>query len=647
MYTQTTAFNKIARLTKRLRIIQGGTSASKTISILLYLIAKAQTDKNKTLTSVVAESIPHLKRGAMRDFKNILQAHGYWKDDNWNATDSIYTFETGSQIEFFSSDNGDKLRGARRDRLFINECNNVTLEAFMQLEVRTKEFVFLDYNPTNEFWVYTEILNKREDYDFLIVTYKDNEGLSPEIVSAIEQRRSNTAWFKVYGEGQLGVVEGRIYKDWQIIDDIPHEARLERRGIDFGYTNDPTAIVDVYYYNGGYILDEVCYQKGLSNKQIADLINNLPKVLCIADSAEPKSIDELILYGLNVVPTVKGPDSIRQGIQKVQFQRISMTKRSTNLIKEFRNYLWRVDKNGKTLNEPEGGLDHACFTADTKIEVPIGEEITKMFTGKKEVYLFMGSKVTADHPYLTQRGFVRLDALRYSDRIVLWKNKLLMELSLDDTQTQTGVSLRTITHLLLRNLSAIKQNVYTGIYGKNTMGKSLKVFTSTTKMVIHLITIYLISNLSHLKNTIPSTIKKCYLNGKQIFKTLYKKLVNGARLKKEKSLEENGVYSIQSISLDIKSKGIVTNAINFILQKHQQENTATIIAKLKHLGKEDVYATSTTSGFFVANGVVVSNCDAVRYAINSIVNPLSQQDKILKQQQVFANRLANQKSYNI
>lgn len=359
MFNHTTCFNKIAVLNKRLRIIQGGTSAGKTGSILLYLIAKAQSDKTKTLTSIVSESIPHLKRGAMRDFKNMLQAHGYWKEDRWNATDSIYTFETGSQIEFFSSDNGDKLRGARRDRLFINECNNVTLEAFMQLEVRTKEFVLLDYNPTNEFWVYTEILNKRTDYDFIIVTYKDNEGLSPEIINAIEQRRSNAAWWKVYGEGQLGVVEGRIYKDWNTIDEIPHEARLERRGIDFGYTNDPTAIVDVYYYNGGYILDEVCYQKGMSNKQIADFIKNLPSTLCIADSAEPKSIDELILYGLNVVPTVKGPDSIRQGIQKVQFQRISMTKRSVNLIKEYRNYLWRVNKDGKVLNEPEGGLDHA------------------------------------------------------------------------------------------------------------------------------------------------------------------------------------------------------------------------------------------------------------------------------------------------
>lgn len=359
MYSQTTSLNKIAKLTKRLRIIQGGTSASKTISILLYLIAKAQSDKTKTLTSVVSESIPHLKRGAMRDFKNILQTHKYWKDENWNATDSIYTFETGSQIEFFSSDNGDKLRGARRDRLFINECNNVSYEAFQQLEIRTKEFVFLDYNPTNEFWVQLEILNKRNDYDFIILTYKDNEALSKEIVDAIEQRRGNTQWFKVYGEGQLGEVEGKIYKGWDIIDEIPHQARLERRGIDFGYTNDPTAIVDVYYYNGGYILDEVVYQKGMSNKQIADAINNLEKILCIADSAEPKSIDELISYGINVIPAKKGSDSIRQGIQFVQMQRISMTKRSINLIKEYRNYLWKINRDGKVLNEPEGGMDHA------------------------------------------------------------------------------------------------------------------------------------------------------------------------------------------------------------------------------------------------------------------------------------------------
>jgi len=346
-------------MTKKIRIVQGGTSASKTISILLWLINLAQSDTKPTLTSIVAESIPHLKRGAIRDFRNIMIAHGYWKDALWNATDSIYTFETGSKMEFFSTDNGDKLRGARRDRLFMNEANNCTLDAFDQLEVRTKEFVYLDYNPTNEFWLFTDVMPNRNDWEKVILTYKDNEALSPEIVASIEQRKNRKGWWQVYGEGQLGEVEGKIYKGWNEIDEIPHEARLERRGLDFGYTNDPTAIVDIYYYNGGYILDEVCYQKGMSNKEIVDVLKNIDPILVIADSAEPKSIDEIRLYGLNIMPAVKGSGSINQGIQYVQQQRISVTKRSYNLIKEYKNYLWATDKNGKILNEPEGGLDHA------------------------------------------------------------------------------------------------------------------------------------------------------------------------------------------------------------------------------------------------------------------------------------------------
>ncbi len=346
-------------MTKKIRIVQGGTSASKTISILLWLINLCQSDTKPTLTSVVSESIPHLKRGAIRDFRNIMIAHGYWKDSLWNISDSIYTFETGSKMEFFSTDNGDKLRGARRDRLFMNEANNCTLDAFDQLEVRTKEFVYLDFNPTNEFWAFTDIMPLREDWEKIILTYKDNEALSQEIIDSIEQRKNRKGWWAVYGEGQLGEVEGKIYKDWAIIDEIPHEARLERRGLDFGYTNDPTAMVDIYYYNGGYILDEVCYQKGMSNKEIAESIKNMTQTMVIADSAEPKSIDEIRLYGINMMPAVKGAGSINQGIQFVQQQRISVTKRSGNLIKEYRNYLWATDKQGKILNEPEGGLDHA------------------------------------------------------------------------------------------------------------------------------------------------------------------------------------------------------------------------------------------------------------------------------------------------
>jgi phage terminase large subunit len=322
----------------------------------------AQSDTSPTVTSIVSESIPHLKRGAIRDFKNILSGHGYWNDKNWNVQDSTYTFETGSKIEFFSTDNGDKLRGARRDRTFMNEANNCTFDAFEQLEVRTNEFIIIDYNPTVEFWAMTEVMNKRDDVEFIILTYLDNEACPPAIVASIEQRRDRKGWWQVYGLGQLGEVEGKIYKDWQIIDDIPHEARLERRGGDYGYTNDPTAIVDVYKYNNGYILDEVCYQKGLSNKQIADIVLNQPdpQIPIVFDSAEPKSNDELILYGVNLLAANKGQGSVLQGIQYVQHQRISVTKRSVNIIKEYRNYLWKVDKNtGKILNEPEHAFSHS------------------------------------------------------------------------------------------------------------------------------------------------------------------------------------------------------------------------------------------------------------------------------------------------
>lgn len=358
-YSKTTATKRISVLTKKIRAVSGGTSASKTISILLYLIARAQTDKEPTLTSVVSESIPHLKRGAIRDFKNILKEHNYWKEGLWSATDSIYTFETGSKIEFFSADNPDKLRGGRRDRLFLNEANNMSLDVFDQLEVRTKEFCFLDWNPTNEFWFYSDILNKREDVDFITLTYKDNEALSPEIISSIEARKERKGWWQVYGLGQLGEVEGKIYKDWQIIDEIPHEARLERYGLDFGYSNDPTAICAIYRYNGGFIIDEVMFRKGLSNREIADIFKNKEQVLVIADSAEPKSIDEIASYGISIVGAIKGQGSVSQGIQFVQDQKISLTKRSTNFIKAYRNYLWKTDKEGKILNEPDHFLSDA------------------------------------------------------------------------------------------------------------------------------------------------------------------------------------------------------------------------------------------------------------------------------------------------
>lgn len=359
IYKSTTALQKILKLRKRLKIIQGGTAAGKTIAILLILIDKAQCEKGK-IYSVVSETLPHLKKGAIRDFLSIMEGHKYYKDKDWNRTDFIYTFHTGTKIEFFSADNADKVRGPRRDVLFINECNNISYETYTQLAIRTNEDIYLDYNPVSEFWVHSEILNKTEN-DFIILTYKDNEELNKAVIQEIESRKNRKGWWDVYGLGQLGEVEGKIYSNWQIIDEIPHEARLERRGMDFGYTNDPTAIVDIYNYNGGFIVDERLFRKGCSNKQLADFINSLeqPELLVVADSAEPKSVDEIAGYGINIIPAVKGQGSVTQGINFVQDQRISVTKRSYNIIKEYRNYLWKVDKDGKVLNIPEEGWDHS------------------------------------------------------------------------------------------------------------------------------------------------------------------------------------------------------------------------------------------------------------------------------------------------
>jgi len=354
----TTATNKIRSLSKRIRAVAGGTAASKTISIILYLVDKAQRDTKPTLTSIVSESFPHLKRGAMRDFLRILEELQIYKDSQWNKTDCVYIFETGSKIEFFSADQPDKVRGPRRDRLFINEANNVPYETFDQLEVRTTDFIFIDWNPVSEFWYYTEVKGKRNDTDEITLTYKDNEALDQSVVDSIETRKNRKGWWKVFGEGLLGEIEGKIYNEWAIVDDIPHEARLERYGLDFGYTNDPSVIVAIYYYNGGYILDEVLYQNGMSNKQLSDVFMNQKKALVIADSAEPKSIDEIKSYGVNIIPCVKGQGSVNQRIQIVQGQQISITKRSTNIIKEYRNYLWEVDKNGKVLNVPEHQWSH-------------------------------------------------------------------------------------------------------------------------------------------------------------------------------------------------------------------------------------------------------------------------------------------------
>lgn len=362
MLIKTTAQSKIAKLKKRLRIVQGGTSSSKTFTILPFLIQYA-LQHPKSEISVVSESIPHLKRGALKDFLKIMDWTGNLNHNNFNKSNLTYKFTNGSYIEFFSADQPDKLRGARRDILFINECNNVAFESYQQLSIRTKKFIYLDYNPTNEFWVHTELINT-DIADFVILTYKDNEALDEAIVKEIERAKEKAKtssywenWWNVYGLGQIGSLDGVIFNNWKIIDTIPEEARLIGYGLDFGYTNDPTAIVEVYKYNDQRILNEICYNKGLSNSQIAKYITT--KLPCYCDSAEPKSIAELKSYGINAYPVTKGSDSINFGIQVMQEESYLVTQKSLNLINELRKYAWDKDKKtGAKLNKPIDSFNH-------------------------------------------------------------------------------------------------------------------------------------------------------------------------------------------------------------------------------------------------------------------------------------------------
>ncbi len=366
-FVVTTAIKKLSKLTKRKKIIQGGTSAGKTFGIIPLLIDKAIRESN-TEVSIVSESIPHLRRGALKDFLKIMIMTNRYRDNQFNKSMLKYKFLNGSYIEFFSIESADKLRGARRHVLYVNEANNIPFDAYNQLAIRTSGDIWIDFNPTSSFWAHTEIKNNK-DSDFLKLTYLDNEALPDTIVKDIEKakykaHKSNywKNWWNVYGLGEIGSLEGACIKDWSEMV-LPEEARLLCYGMDFGYTNDPSTLIALYKYNNAYIFDEVIYQKGLLNSQISNLLKTYEvKELVYADSAEPKSIAELSSYGHMILPVKKGKDSIVYGINLINQNEIYITPRSSNLIHELQNYVWLKDREGNTLNKPLDAFNH-CIDA--------------------------------------------------------------------------------------------------------------------------------------------------------------------------------------------------------------------------------------------------------------------------------------------
>ena len=347
---------------KSVIVNEGGQHSSKTYSILQLIIFLSRTTKNKLFT-IVGESIPFLKVGAQRQFLEILVNDGIYDESKWNATDRIYKMGT-NLIEFKAYDTSTKALGAKRDFLFINEAINIPFDTYQNLEGRTNVLTFLDYNPSFEFWVHEKVLNQ-PNTGFVHSTYKDNPYLPQKIIDTIESYKiyDPNRW-RVMGEGLIGSNEGLVFSNWKIIDDFPVSEK-NIYGLDFGFSNDPSTCISIFKKDGELYVDEVFYGVGMTNADISNTMLNLELkksyTEIFADSAEPKSIDELHKRGWNVKPTIKGPDSIQKGIDLLKQYKINVSRRSINLIKELRQYQWVKDKDGKLTNKP-GGPDH-CIDA--------------------------------------------------------------------------------------------------------------------------------------------------------------------------------------------------------------------------------------------------------------------------------------------
>lgn len=343
---------------------KGGTRSSKTWSTLqlLYLIARESPEP--LMISCVTDTLPAVKRGMLRDFTNMLIDEGVWEDSAFNKSDMIYTVKEGVYIEFFGCDSAAKVHGPARDILFINEAQRIPREIFRQLDVRTRLKVIIDFNPVRRFWGETDFTGDK--YVTIHSTYKDNPFLTAQQIEAIERNAKDPNWWRVYGEGQTGGLEGLVYPEIDVIEALPDfltgEDTKRCVGLDFGFQNDPTAIVDIYMRGWDLYIDEVCYCTKMLNRTIADTLKDygLQNVYTVCDSAEQKSIVEIRQHGCKTIPCVKGKGSVKAGIQQVKQFKLHVTKRSADILDEADNYSYVKDEMTDTFtNEPIDSFNHA------------------------------------------------------------------------------------------------------------------------------------------------------------------------------------------------------------------------------------------------------------------------------------------------
>jgi phage terminase large subunit len=347
---------------KRIKVHQGGTRSGKTYAIVQYLIYRITTAKEPLTISVVRKTLPALRRSVMRDFINIADKLGIYYLGEHNKSENIFKYN-GHTIEFLSTDEPQKIRGAKRDICFINEGNELHFEDFRQLSMRTTKEMIIDFNPSDPVhWLYDEII-EREDCDLFITTYKDNKFLPSELVREIERiRERDPDYWLVYGEGQRAVFSDRqIFKNWKYIPlaEFP-EFDQTSIGIDFGFSNDPCAIVEIAKVSDKIYINELCYKKGMTNRDIAEFLKSIGKneVLAYCDSAEPKSIEELRQMDVWAKGATKGAGSINAGISLLKEFEIIVSNESTNIKREQQTYFWDQLKDETIINKPVPKNDH-------------------------------------------------------------------------------------------------------------------------------------------------------------------------------------------------------------------------------------------------------------------------------------------------
>lgn len=339
---------------------KGGTRSSKTWSTLQLLHLVCVNSEKLLVISCVATTLPMVKRGMMRDFKQMLIAENEWDENAFNKSECTYTYPNGCIIEFFGVDNASKVHGSARDILFVNEAQTIPREIFRQLDIRTRKKVVIDFNPVRKFWGETEFVGDR--YITIHSTYKDNPYLSKEQIGAIEKNKEDANWWRIYGEGETGGVEGNVYPSYEVIEDMPETFTGRCLGLDFGFVNDPTAIVDIRFQGWDLYVDLLCYETGLLNASIADYLtsNMLHRLITVCDNAEQKSIVELQQRRIKAIPCVKGRGSVAGGIAQVKQFRLHVTKRSVKLLDELDNYKFIKDEATDTYtNETIDAWNHA------------------------------------------------------------------------------------------------------------------------------------------------------------------------------------------------------------------------------------------------------------------------------------------------